>query len=497
MRDGVDDSREVSCYSLFADCLITRGHVFVRGSKTTLDGGIRMFDAALGGQLVVADGARVGSTSDGYSLDGIQLAVAGDAYLHGQSTKPDGAGEDAATSLSGGVRLVDVKLGGRLVVDAGVSVGVARNGVSIDGAGLMTTSDVVIQGAGTRLCGGIDLTGADLSGTLSITDGVALCGGRKTESGTRHALNFERARIGHLRLGAFTGPGGITLTNATVDRLDDTAAVWVQTCDPGHEVDPCDLRICRTAEESAVPDRDSERWWTLDGLTLGRISALPEVAARVEWLGSARGGERRSTGGVRRPGFRVWRRRTRGRPESGAARSVWRQVAQALERDGNDDDAVEVLVRMRERHDPTALRVALTPIKQGYAPERALYGLVTVVLATFLLVTVAAHQGRFWADSDIGQYTGYSVPVTIIDSKTCVHWRYPCLRPGLYTLESVVPVIDLDSRRHWTLNTTRNRAGWNDVFAWAIALLRLASWALGGLFLIGLLRNVIEPRLDE
>jgi hypothetical protein len=255
-------------------------------------------------------------------------------------------------------------------------------------------------------------------------------------------------------LSGFTGSGGIDLTNAIFGRLAELADVWSLTSHPG-------------------------RWWVLDGLMVHRIwdpsrEDCPSPNDRIQWLSST--GEGRTTA---------------------APRSVWRQIATGFEADGNDEAAVDVLVAMRRIHDPRVLRYGLAPIRQGYAPQRALYGLLGVLAVTFLIVTMAARQGRFWANNDIGQYSVRDAPASIIDSKNCVHWEYPCMRPGLYALETVIPIIDLDSRSHWTIDTTRNVAGWSDVIAWAIALLRLASWALGGLFLIGLLHNVIETRLNE
>jgi hypothetical protein len=184
-------------------------------------------------------------------------------------------------------------------------------------------------------------------------------------------------------------------------------------------------------------------------------------------------------------------RRSQGR--SRTTRGTYRALANAYLLDGHDDAATDVLVAMRQAHDPLWQRVLLRPIDQGYRPQKALRWLVGVLMITFAAAWLGESNGSFAAAQDLGQNTSVNTTALVL-SNECDSHKYPCLRPELYALDTMIPVVDLNERSMWKPRTGRGLLHPETFLAWWMAFASIAGWAFGGLFVTGAINVAIEDR---
>jgi hypothetical protein len=163
--DGaVVDAHPETGRSVDADALTIGGALYVYGDNTRLEGGMRLVDASVGSQLVVARGAQIATNKgSNLSIDADGLRVRQILHVVG----------DKGTRLWGGLRLVGASVGGQIAIHKGARLDSdPTSGLSIDGDGLSITGDLLIAGRGTRLEGGLDLAGAKVGRRFWIKDGA-------------------------------------------------------------------------------------------------------------------------------------------------------------------------------------------------------------------------------------------------------------------------------------------------------------------------------------
>jgi hypothetical protein len=186
-----------------ADGLKVGQDLVVDGADTRLEGGLRLVGAAIGGQLAVTGGAQIGADTHGRALNADGLEV-------GQGLVVDGAD----TRLEGGLRLVGAAIGGQLAVTGGAQIGVDTDARALNADGLRVGQGLYVDGKKTRLEGALRLTGATISGQLAVSGGA-----RIAPDTTGWALNADRLHVGQSLFvdGKDTIlEGGLRLVGATI-----------------------------------------------------------------------------------------------------------------------------------------------------------------------------------------------------------------------------------------------------------------------------------------
>jgi hypothetical protein len=461
-------------------------------TRTTLEGAIHLADARLG-SLRLRPGVRIGRNGWGNSLFALRLQVTGDIRFE-RPPSPGPLSEDPPADpvhLEGAVVLFDAHVGGSLAFKDGTHVRAgSEDGVtSLDAAGLEITRDLIIAGPATRLDGDVALGGASIHGTLLVDPGERPIFPRllpTTPRPRRQRLDLSAASVGTLGLRADAGIGLIDLRSCTIGELDDRPASWGLFEDEttGRWFDR--LLLWNPKLSRVVPKRWYERsrrhaytfrparTHVIAGeLTLGRLPADGEFskAARRAWLGSSRSAHAEDT-------------------EVSASRAFHRTFAAVLSQAGDDKAATDVLADMQRRHRGRPARWPLVPVDQGYRPWWAFSLLALLFLLTFGVALWGDRNGAFAATAELPP----SPRSDLVTSRDCDPDRYPCLRPVVYTVDLLVPGLDVGETTRWQPATTRDGAGRNDVLRWYLTAARLAGWGLGALVLVGILNVAGEGR---
>jgi hypothetical protein len=402
---------------------------------------------------------------------------------------------DAGTSIPGEVRLRGARIGGD-VNAAGARLG--RRTIPVTSLQRPWAADGAQVGGDVRMhrgfesIGEVRWVGAQVDGDFDASQ--ARLSGHIDRQGLRHeALNLDRIRIGgNLVLDSgFAAAGTVSAVRARVGGdLRGSGATFDLTGDSTWGEDGASLRLDRARIDGAlvlrelpapIPaasladarvstlDDDDSTWdeeLVLDGFEYQRFAATAPSDAefRLGWLGRQRG---------RHLGTDL-----RAQP--------WRQLIGVLRDMGRDDDARRVAIG-RERHLRRVGRV-------GSALPRGLRGLARLVHALFgvlagygqrplrifgwLLALVVLSGVGYYA----GDRAGGFVPTRAAEAPAPFN-------PWAYSLERLVPMLDLQQARHWTPTTTDATAvaspgdvmrwlGWAEAgLGWAGVLLLVASVA--------------------
>jgi hypothetical protein len=307
--------------------------------------------------------------------------------------------------------------GARLVNDGGVALN--ANNITVD-------SDVFCR-EGFNAKGEVRLLGAHIGGQLDFSGarlaspgGYALLADRLTVENDMFCRDgFDATGEVSLR-GAHIG-GQLTLRGASLVNL----YLKGQTLDPALDLEGLtanELILQPKVRPLAIVDltnakvgsvADSETTWPevlrLRGFIYDRVWAEPEIgaSARLPWLE---------------------------RDPRGYAPQVYDQLAAAYRADGRDEDALRVLVaKQRQR------RSTLNPagkvwnsllrwtVGYGYRPYYALFWLVALWVVGWIVFSVA-HPGDMTPTADGG----------------------PQFYAVAYSLDTLLPIVDLGQQSHWT-----------------------------------------------
>ncbi len=434
---------------LQAERVEARGGIYLRGSQ--VDGEVNLVQSRLGGNLECG-GATI-RVPRGYALLA-RSCEARNVLLHG-------------AHLRGGIDLAAAQLAADL--DCAGAVITPAEGVAIEASEVEARGSVVLRSIRTE--GAIRLTAAQIGGDLD-------CSGAVLDNPGLGALDLSRADIRgafFLRRGAQVN-GVLALTGASIGTIHDEAAAWPAIGD-------LLLNRCRYG---------------------AFIDGPVDAASRLDWLA-------RQT--PHRSGEDFW-------PQP------YEQLAAVFREMGHGEDARAVLV-VKERLQRRARRArAGSPALRGMLAavdgvlgvtlaygRRPLLAFVWLFLFWFLGVAIFAHAERRGAVMPnsavvlrapewtlcgievsqqrplvaIPQAAGLAAPgQTQLD---CFRQRweassYPAFSPWMYSLDTLLPVLDMGQRDFWRPNPSKPGGRiaityfyFQSVIGWALSLLAVAGFS--------------------
>jgi hypothetical protein len=525
-------------YAFSIDGANISGGLFLKNGF--INGEVRLVGATIGGNLDLDGGVIIHRTGDALSSDGSKIA--GNVFLNN------------GFQADGQVKLIGATIGGDLNCDHGLIQ--ASNALVCDGAKIAGS---VFLNNGFRAVGQVKLIGATIGGDLSanggqllnregyalsadklkISGGVFLnnafkgeghvsfvgamingtlnCSNSTVVSGTGTALSCDGAKItGNFLGNGFKAEGEVRLVGAIIDgNLDFDSAVLINRKDKAFLVDRATIgggvflrdfkaegavhfattsvtgyfywRKVRSPEFTALDLRsakmgtlaDDERSWPgkgsvfLDGLTYDRIDddSPTDADTRVKWL-KLQGAGRFSP-------------------------QPYEQLAAVLHKMGHDEEAVKVTIAKNQEHATHTLflsqqwwwyNVFGPLIGYGYRPIYAFWFSVAVISLGCLVFWIG-YRGRLIIPAK------QEAAVQAIYSSHEFSKHYPKFHPIVYSLETFVPLLQLDMGKHWRPDATRKchiRLG-NFSIPFTGDLLRyyfwfhiIAGWVLTTLWLAGL-----------
>lgn len=434
---------------LQAERLEARGGIYLRGAD--VEAGINLDQARLGGNLE-CDGAIIGNRSS-YALRGQGLEVR-NVLLRGATLR-------GCANLSGAVLAADLDATG-----AGIQ---AFERMALDADELACRGSVILRNA--RINGEVRLTSAALEGDLD-------CSGATVENAGGAAVEVSRGVVAgafFLRHGARLD-GTLALTGASIGTIHDEAACWpkpgellLNRCRYGAFIDgPVDAesRLAWLARQS--PDRWGEDFWP---------QPYEQLAAVFREMGH---GEDASAVLVVKE--RLQRRARRGR----AGNPLWRALL--FMADG----------------------VLGVTLGYGRRPLLAVAWLVFCWLAGAAVFSHAEGQGAMMPNSAVvlrapewtlcgiprgeerplvasGLSQGQGEPGETQLACFRRQWEassYPAFSPWMYSLDTLLPVLDMGQRSFWRPNPTkpggRVAIGYfyfHSLAGWALSLLAVAGFS--------------------
>jgi hypothetical protein len=405
----------------------TVGGVLQMRSGFRAEGRVRLSGARIGGGLDCSNG-NFASVEGGDSLQASGIQVEGDVTLRGDFRSVGRILFDAAriegTLDCDGASLVNPS--GQALRASNLTVGghVRFDDESTDDH-FTAEGDVCLSGAriqGSVICVGgsfsgadaLDLADSEIGGSLWLTEGATVTG----------TLRLVRCRIqGDLSFWRSSLKG--TLAARGMQLAGNF--IWARSA---HRPTRVDLRRAQVGQI----DDDESSWppmggLLIDGFTYDRLSsrAPGSPAERLEWI-------------RRQPGFL---------PEP------YQQLVHVYRRNGQLAEATIVAMAqqddLRRRGDLTRPARAWNwfigrSIGHGYRPARAAWALFALYLVTLLAVWLGARSDAFIQ-------TGNTAPETSVTSSHCGP-AYPCLAPVAYSLESIVPILNLHQRDNWQPRST-------------------------------------------
>lgn len=137
------------------------------------------------------------------------------------------------------------------------------------------------------------------------------------------------------------------------------------------------------------------------------------------------------------------------------------QLAQIYNREGDGRSAKKVnIARLNAYHHPLRpARWVLQPlIGYGYRPFRAGLFLAIIFLLSGYVFGLAAARGDFVPATRTGHVS--------VSSAKCSTNLYPCFSPYGYSLDSLLPVLSLQQRQFWVVDS--RKAPWIRYWSWAL-----------------------------
>jgi hypothetical protein len=427
---------------------------------------------------------------DDSALPGLRadrLTTRGSVHLHGEEAEVTGTLSLGGAKLGG-----DLSCSGATLRPQPDANGILQPALFADG--LEASGDVFLNG--TAVTGAVRLPGATLGGDLN------LAGGRFTPAaqGDGRSLSLDRITVngGFFLCGGARVEGALDLTGAALNTINDQAGSW-----PGKG----DLRLDRC---------------TYTAFTGSVVSAED----RIDWL------DRQDPA---RWGADFW-------PQP------WVQCARVLSDMGHREDARRLLIEKearqrrarRERaaqhdaaarpHRPTWRDRAATGRRwlqragdamlcwvagYGHRPHRALYGLAGF-WALGLVVFYAASWAEAlkpnnafilrspeWAacaedyerpdDAPPGRHEGQASRLACFADQPEAA-TYPVFNAGLYSLDTLLPVVEMEMQQYWIPDET---AGWVGLIGrWYLWVHIIAGWAFS-LFAVAGFSGLIKAEETE
>ncbi len=411
-------------YALVADEMKARGDVLLDHGFTAA-GAVLLFSADITGGLSCR-GARLGINGVGTALVADGMKVRGDVFLDG-------------FTAAGAVRLPGADITGQLSCSGAKLTGHDRGFNALVADGMKARGDVLLDD-GFTAAGTVSLDSAHVGGSVSLGPTAALAGEDKV------ALNATAAKIaGRLRWAPGQQVSGrVNLEGATAGELDDD---W-------------------------SGERANGYWpvgglLSLDGFTYARF-----------------GGDRQATVEQRLAWIRSQYQPHAGSGSAAFATQPYEQLAAVYRKVGQDDQARKVAITRRadlrkygnlNRYRRFGNWFLDWSIKYGYQTWRAAVGLAALFVVFLALSILAQHQHVI---VPIGEIEGlHPVP-----SVTQCMSNYPCFYPAGYTVDTVIPIINVHQADYWGPD---GHAPWGWVWVGLTWVATGLGWALATLLVAG------------
>lgn len=430
----------------FDGALIKGSVVLCDGFKAT--GTVRFLGTQIGGALQCDNGAF--EPEGGYALACDRAMIKGSVFLR------DGF------KATGTVRLLGVQIGGNLDCNNGVFEPKDGDALACDRAVIKRN---VFLRDGFKATGAVSLIGAQIGGDLICING-------SFESKKYDALALDNASIaGSLMLRNVAAiSGGLNLTGCHVRHMVDDARSW-----------------------SLAPSV------ILDGFHYDRIIAGPtDAGSRVTWLRHAKPKKFQSE---------FW-------PQP------WEQLIKVLREMGHDHEARDVAIAKQEAmreagkfRDAAWLLHWLYGALAGYG-YRPLRSVLAMLVACFICGVIYQGAGDFGlmaptspiihADPKLQGICGMESLTRETQWTICkaMPQEYTTFSPYLYSLDVILPFVDLQQEKDWAPVVTRDDGSWikysGSDWIWPGAFVRfvmwfeiLFGWAMS-LLLVAVLGNLVK-----
>jgi len=476
--------------------------------RMSVGGEVHLYKGFIADGAVVLNGADI--TGDlcftaaqltGTDHDGNALAADGMQAHHDVLLDTEAAGDGAFTA-AGAVRLARADIAGQFSCRGAQLTGTDHDGNALVADGMKVGRDVLLDGnreddgtggppfaadgavrlaradiAGQLSCSGAHLNGTDHDGNALLADGVrvgaaVLLDQWFTAAGT---VSFKSAHADQLVLSPArpTGASGITFTFTATEAQITRELTWAPHEQFSGRVDLRDATVGDLDDDWTRPGG----YWPvggrlqLNGLTYGRLGDA-SAEQRLGWIRTQyRKGQQKKD-------------KHRKAKHADFAAQPYEQLAAMYRQGGQDSEAREVAIaRRRDLRTFGNLNwyrrfgnwFLDQTISYGYQTWRAGVGLV-IVFAAFLVLSIIGQHRHVIVP--VGSTTGLNPAPT---ATTCTS-DYPCFYPFGYTVDTVVPIINVHQADYWGPDANAP-AGWLWVVgAWGATA---AGWALATLLVAG------------
>ena len=487
--------RDEDGYALSAARVKVGGDVFLDEGFTAA-GAVELGSADIAGSLSCSGAQLTGRDEDGIALSAARVKVGGDVFL-GDGFTAAGAVELGSAEIAGSLSCSGAQLTGR--DEDGYAPSAYKSGYALS-AYKSKVGDVFLGEGFTASA--VELAGAEIAGSLSCS-GAQLTG----RDADGYALSAAGIKVGgdvHLGDG-FTAEGGISLISARF----------------GGSLEVMPTRLAGN-EEDADQDDDDEEEVSLDASNAqitGALHWLPaeQVRGQVNLEGAAAGelkddwtscngwenGHWPCGGRLNLDGFTyvslggyertsadqrlTWIRSQYRRSDTswqGFATQPYEQLAAVYRHAGQDDQARKVAIARRadlrkygnlNRYRRFGNWFLDWSIKYGYQTWRAATGLAALFVVFLALSILAQHQH---AIVPIGEIEGLHPAPSVTQCMS----NYPCFYPVGYTIDTVIPIINVHQTDYWGPD---GHAPWGWAWLGLTWVVTGLGWALATLLVAG------------
>jgi hypothetical protein len=479
--DGAQLGRNRHGIGLLAEGTKVGGEVFLRKGFTA-EGAVRLLGADITGDLSCS-AAQLGHDDDGNALVADRIRVGGEAHLYNGFT------------TRGAVVLNGADITGDLSFRSAQLNGTNRDGNALDADGIKAGHDVLLDkelGDGAEplpftASGAVRLVRANITGQLS-------CSGAQL-NGTDHygrTLMADGMKVGSAVLldDQFSAVGTVWLNSIRADQL---------VVSPAKRVGANEIIFNFTAEEAQIA---RVLRWAPDGQFSGQVNLENAYVGELEDNWTSTGDQAQGgwpfAGGLRLSGLTYggladasveqrlkWiRSQYQGDKPASFAAQPYEQLAAMYRQAGQEGEARTVAIARRQDlrkygklnwYRKFGNWFLDKTIRYGYQTWRAAVGLAVVFVAFLALSLVGQHQHVIVPVGDTKDL--HPVPT----ATQCTH-KYPCFYPFGYTVDTVIPIINVHQAEYWGPDGHAS-AGWVWVVsAWGATAV---GWALATLLVAG------------
>jgi len=465
-RDGI---------GLLAEGIRVGGEVHLREGFTT-DGAVRLLGADITGDLSFR-AARLGCDLNGNALVANRMTVGGEVHLYW------------GFAAAGAVVLDGADITGDLSF-SGAQLGTGNDGNALVADGIKAHHDVLLDQAPAHdgeaelpftAAGTVRLARADIAGQLScsgaqlgtgndgnalVADGIKVGAAVLLDDGFTAAgtVSFNSARAGQLVLSPARRPGENEITFGFTAKEAEIAGElqWAPGGPFSGRVNLEDAHLGELADEWTA--KRAHGYWPPSGLRLSGLTygALGDagVEQRLAWIRSQYEGDKPAV----------------------FAAQPYEQLADMYSRAGQDSEARTVAIARRRDLRKYGNLTWYRKWGNGFLDVTIGYGYQTWRAAAGLAVVFVAFWALSWGGAQLhvivptGDFKGPQPTATHCTSD------YPCFYPFGYTIDTVLPIINVHQADHWGPDGHAPAGLLWVVAAWGATA---AGWALATLLVAG------------